>query len=151
NRDYTLHIVDLDKTEAHQREIFGDFYNNRLPHITDEKRYPLAMLGRIIDADPKEPEEPNRTLPQIVQDDINNTARHTVALVGRSGVGKTATVVNLAQHHFVVYIVCSDPNIKEELVDINFQSLGHKIRKLPARVRHLQPWRDRINQMQNLA
>ncbi|RUO95674.1 hypothetical protein BC936DRAFT_143461 [Jimgerdemannia flammicorona] len=78
------------------------------------------MFGRVLELDPISSR--GETLLQIVERNILH--RHTIAMIGRSGAGKTATVVDLAKKHFVLYVVCStsDPNFKNMIDEIDMDS-----------------------------
>ncbi|RUP49869.1 hypothetical protein BC936DRAFT_141161 [Jimgerdemannia flammicorona] len=78
------------------------------------------MFGHVLELDPISSH--GETLLQIVERNILH--RHTIAMIGRSGAGKTATVVDLAKKHFVLYVVCStsDPNFKNMIDEIDMDS-----------------------------
>lgn len=65
----------------------------------------------------------NEVVRTIVQGLVSVTS---VAMVGRSGSGKTAMVIELARKHFVVYCVCCDPCSMSSLdfKDPNFITLA---------------------------
>ena len=57
-------------------------------------------------------------------------------MVGRSGAGKTATVVDLVIKHFVVYCVCSDPNSMANVnfADPNFVQLAKEVEEMASNI-----------------
>ncbi|KAG0219965.1 hypothetical protein BGX31_011119 [Mortierella sp. GBA43] len=68
--------------------------------------------------------EPPRT---IVEGDINKTSgQRVVTLIGPSDSGKTATVIDLAKTHSVIYCVCYDPKsvLPPDFKDPNFVTLA---------------------------
>ncbi|KAF9920423.1 hypothetical protein BGZ67_001289, partial [Mortierella alpina] len=89
------------------------------------------MLGMELDKEPTSSD--NRTLREIVESDIGKTTDlSVVALVGRSGSGKTATVVDLARRHFVVFCVCSSPRSRghPDFKDRNFSTLAKDVEQM---------------------
>ncbi|KAK3805922.1 MAG: hypothetical protein J3Q66DRAFT_360046 [Benniella sp.] len=91
----------------------------------------LAMLGILQGKEPMS--DDNRTLREIVESDIGKTTDlSVVAMVGRSGSGKTATVIDLARRHFVVYCVCSSPRSlgRIDFKDRNFSTLAKDVEQM---------------------
>ncbi|KAL1920725.1 uncharacterized protein VTP21DRAFT_1102 [Calcarisporiella thermophila] len=85
------------------------------------------MLGKLLDMDPTVTSDNPQTLLDIVNGDASKLTDHcVVALIARSGSGKTATVVDLARHHFVVYVVCTDRHSRKPpgFQDPNFDNLA---------------------------
>lgn len=91
----------------------------------------LAMLGMILGKEPMSSD--NKTLREVVKSDIGKTTRHSeVAIVGRSGSGKTAIVIELAKRHFVVYCVCCDSRSMSspDFKDPNFITLARDVESM---------------------
>ncbi|CAG8649474.1 6880_t:CDS:1, partial [Paraglomus occultum] len=104
------------------------FFSNSLPHGTKANKMNLAMFGQMLKMAPTT--NNNKTLLDLVENDIGETGYHkVVAMVGRSGAEKTATVVDLAKQHFVVYCVCSDPGsiAMADFADQNFVLLAKDV------------------------
>ncbi|KAF9284123.1 hypothetical protein BGZ68_004905 [Mortierella alpina] len=130
NRLHNKHTVDATEVETAQKEMPGTFYKKPLPYGTTASSMNLAILGTL----GKEPtSSDNKTLREIVESDIGKTTDlSVVALVGRSGSGKTATVIDLAKRHFVVYCVCSNPRSEgdPDFMDRNFSSLAKNVEQM---------------------
>jgi hypothetical protein len=117
--------------ETAQREKLEILYKSPLPYGASADSGNLAMLGAVLDKEPMS--EDNKTVRQIVDSDIKKTTGHSVvAMVGRSGSGKTATVIDLARRHFVVYCVCSNPRStgQPEFQNRNFSSLAKDVERM---------------------
>ncbi|KAF8920987.1 hypothetical protein BGZ58_004144 [Dissophora ornata] len=131
NRHHSWHTVDTMDVETAQQEKLGPFYKKPLPYGASADSMNLAMLGAVLDREPTS--EDNKALRQIVDSDIKKTTgRSVVAMVGRSGSGKTATVIDLARKHFVVYCVCSSPRStgQPEFQDRNFSTLAKDVEQM---------------------
>ncbi|KAG0019239.1 hypothetical protein BGZ82_000211 [Podila clonocystis] len=131
NRQHSWHAVDAADVKAAQKEKLGPFYKKALPYGTTASSMNLAMLGMVLDKEPTSSD--NRTLRDIVESDIGKTTGHgVVAMVGRSGSGKTATVIELAKKHFVVYCVCCDPRSMSspDFKDPNFITLARDVERM---------------------
>jgi hypothetical protein len=79
----------------------------------------------------------SETLLSIVEDEIGAiSGNRVVAMVAPSGSGKTATVIDLATKHFVIYCVCSTPHvtISPDFNDPNFVTLAKDVEKMYAAV-----------------
>ncbi|KAG0195092.1 hypothetical protein BGX28_002316, partial [Mortierella sp. GBA30] len=73
------------------------------------------------------------TLHSIVEGDIGKLSSHrVVAMVAPSGSGKTATVIDLATKHFVIYCVCSTPGstVAADFGDPNFVTLAKNVERM---------------------
>ncbi|KAF9081937.1 hypothetical protein BGX29_004175, partial [Mortierella sp. GBA35] len=73
------------------------------------------------------------TLRSIVEDDIGKFSGHrVVTMVAPSGSGKTATVIDLATRHFVVYCVCCSPDsaVSLDFKDSNFITLAREVERI---------------------
>ncbi|KAG0200817.1 hypothetical protein BGX33_010754, partial [Mortierella sp. NVP41] len=91
----------------------------------------LVMLG--LELDKKARTTTGETLRSIVEDDIGAfSGNRVVAMVAPSGSGKTATVIDLAAQHFVIYCVCSTPraNVSPDFNDPNFITLAKDVEKM---------------------
>ncbi|KAG0272982.1 hypothetical protein BGZ97_010845, partial [Linnemannia gamsii] len=89
-RHHSWHTVDPMDVETAQREKLELLYKSPLPYGASADSVNLAMLGAVLDKEPMS--EDNKTVRQIVDSDIKKTTGHSVvAMVGRSGSGKTAT------------------------------------------------------------
>ncbi|KAF9972495.1 hypothetical protein BGZ75_001481, partial [Mortierella antarctica] len=131
SRDHSWHSITAAEVEAAQKEKLGPFFKKPLPYGTTASSMILAMLGMVLDKEPTSSD--NRTLREIVESDIGKTTDlSVVALVGRSGSGKTATVVDLARRHFVVYCVCCDPRSMSspDFKDPNFIRLARDVERM---------------------
>lgn len=131
NRHHSWHTVDATDVETAQKKKLGPFYKKALPYGTTASDMNLAMLGMVLEKEPTSSD--NRTLREIVESDIGKTTGHSVvAMVGRSGSGKTATVIELARKHFVVYCVCCDPRSMSspDFKDPNFITLARDVDRI---------------------
>ncbi|KAF9348650.1 hypothetical protein BGX26_012965 [Mortierella sp. AD094] len=128
-KSHQPHRVEAASVEKYQRRALGRFFKNTLPYGQTATDLNLAMFGRVLDMQPTATIEDSRTLLDIVRDDVGKTTGHwVVALVGRSGSGKAATVVDLVQHHFIIYVVCSDPNsLTARLSGSKLQQLAQEV------------------------
>ena len=90
--------------ETPQREILGPFYKRPLPYHETAADISLVMLG--LELDKQASTSDGETLHSLVEGDIGKYSDHcVVAMVAPSGSGKTATIVDLASKHFVIYCV----------------------------------------------
>ena len=131
NRIHSWHAVDATDVKIAQKEKLGPFYKKPLPYGATAGSMNLAMLGMVLDKEPTSSD--NRTLREIVESDIGKTTNlSVVAMVGRSGSGKTATVIELARRHFVVYCVCSNPRSRghPDFKDRNFSALAKDVEQM---------------------
>jgi hypothetical protein len=89
------------------------------------------MLGLELDKQAKTSE--GETLREIVDKDVGRYSDHrVVAMVAPSGSGKTATVIDLASKHFVIYAVCCipSPTISPGFKDPNFITLAKDVESI---------------------
>ncbi|KAG0222000.1 hypothetical protein BGW42_007040 [Actinomortierella wolfii] len=131
NGYHISHIVDPKDVEASQREKLGPFYKRALPYHQTASDISLVMLGLELDKQAKTGD--GETLRSIVEDDIGKHSDHrVVAMVAPSGSGKTATVVDLASRHFVIYSVCCSPSpaISPGFSDPNFIALAKDVERI---------------------
>ncbi|KAF9424462.1 hypothetical protein BGZ76_003520 [Entomortierella beljakovae] len=133
-KGHNTHNVDVTNVEQSQKKIFGRFYKSILPYGHTADDINLPMFGKLLDMEPTVTSDNPQTLLDIVGEDANKSTYHcVVAMIGRSGSGKTATVVDLAKHHFVVYVspesfdqVLSKDNSLKSLIEdrINLEFLA---------------------------
>jgi hypothetical protein len=129
---HITHPVDPKDVEASQRERLGPFYKRTLPYHKTATDTSLVMLGLELDKQART-NDGNETLRSIVEGDIGNFPGHrVVAMVAPSGSGKTATVIDLATKHFVVYCVCCSPDstISADFNDPNFVKLASDVERI---------------------
>lgn len=130
------HIVDPKDVEAFQRERLGPFYKRTLPYHTTATDISLVMLGLELDKQARTSDggtSGGETLRSIVENDIGKHCdHHVVAMVAPSGSGKTATVIDLAIKHFVIYCVCCSPSpiISLGFKDPNFITLAEDVERI---------------------
>ncbi|KAF9397932.1 hypothetical protein BGZ94_006146, partial [Podila epigama] len=89
------------------------------------------MLG--LELDKQARTSGGETLHSIVEGDIGKHSDHrVVAMVAPSGSGKTATVVDLASKHFVIYCVCCSPSptISPGFKDSSFITLAKDVERI---------------------
>ncbi|KAF9118178.1 hypothetical protein BGW39_001417 [Mortierella sp. 14UC] len=128
---HTTDPVDPKDVEASQRRKLGPFYKKTLPYHKTATDTSLVMLGLELDKQARTSD--NETLRSIVEDDIGTVGGHrVVAMVAPSGSGKTATVIDLASKHFVVYCVCCSPGItvSPDFNDPNFITLAEDVERI---------------------
>ncbi|KAG9070410.1 hypothetical protein KI688_009747 [Linnemannia hyalina] len=133
----TTPSVDPMEVEAFQNEALGPFFKRTLPHGETARDIKLVMLG--LELDKLTRTSDGETLHSIVEDDIGKYCdRRVVAMVAPSGSGKTATVVDLASKHFVIYCVCCIPSttISPGFKDPNFITLAEDIESMYRSVIH---------------
>ncbi|KAG0167291.1 hypothetical protein DFQ30_006200, partial [Apophysomyces sp. BC1015] len=130
SRNHETHSVKQEDVEEYQRKALGNFYKRPLPYGMTEKNIYLQMLGNMLGKEPMT--QDGLTLRNIVENDIDIKEFSVVAIVGRSGSGKTATVIELAKRHFVIYVMCSDPRSEHtfEVTDPNFVQLGKDVENM---------------------
>ncbi|KAF9349932.1 hypothetical protein BGX26_011839 [Mortierella sp. AD094] len=131
NHHHTTNVVDPKEVEASQRERLGPFFKRTLPHHKTATDISLVMLGLELDRQARTSN--GETLRSIVEDDIGRHSEHrVVAMVAPSGSGKTATVVDLASKHFVIYSVCCSPSptISPGFKDPNFINLAKDVERI---------------------
>ncbi|KAF9287534.1 hypothetical protein BGZ68_001690 [Mortierella alpina] len=128
---HMAHTVDPKAVEVSQRDRLGPFYKRTLPYHTTATDTSLVMLG--LELDKQARTSAGETLRSIVEDDIGKFIdQRVVAMVAPSGSGKTATVIDLASKHFVVYCVCCSPNptISPGFNDPNFVTLAKDVERI---------------------
>ncbi|KAG0013780.1 hypothetical protein BGZ81_000835, partial [Podila clonocystis] len=128
---HTTHPVDPKDAEDYQKRNLGPFFKRTLPYHRTVKDISLVMLG--LELDKKARTTTGETLRSIVEDDIGaQSGSRVVTMVAPSGSGKTATVIDLATKHFVIYCVCSTPRatVSPDFNDINFITLATDVEKM---------------------
>lgn len=145
SKKHHWHAVDPKRVEDCQRERLGPFFKRLLPYDSNEDTMNLAVLGPALGKGPST--DDGTTLAQIVKRDIDQKIDlSSVTMVGRSGAGKTATVVGLAKEHFVVYCVCAKSTRQgQDFSDFNFSALVRDAKRVSAalpRPRSLQERKD---------
>ncbi|KAG0277855.1 hypothetical protein BGZ96_002685 [Linnemannia gamsii] len=129
--------VDPKDVETSQREMLGPFYKRPLPYHETATDTSLVMLGLELDKQARTSD--GETLHSIVVGDVGRYTDHrVVAMVAPSGSGKTATVVDLASKHFVIYCVCCipSPTISPGFKDPNFIMLAEDVESMYRTVIH---------------
>ncbi|KAF8938891.1 hypothetical protein BGZ47_008367, partial [Haplosporangium gracile] len=129
---YANYSLDPKELEMSQKEQLGPFSKRSLPYHRTAKDISLVMLGLELDKQAKA-SDGRTTLRSIVEDEIGAfSGNRVVAMVAPSGSGKTATVIDLATKHFVVYCVCSSPRAtcSHDFIDSNFIALAKAVEKL---------------------
>ncbi|KAI8356289.1 hypothetical protein B0O80DRAFT_497003 [Mortierella sp. GBAus27b] len=137
NHHHITEPVDPKHVETSQREVLGSFYKRPLPYHETATDTSLVMLGLELDKQARTSD--GETLHSIVEGDIGKYSDHrVVAMVAPSGSGKTATVVDLASKHFVIYCVCCipSPTISPGFKDPNFITLAEDIDSMYRTVIH---------------
>ena len=131
DHNHTTKSISAKDAEATQRGVLGRFYKRPLPFHDKAENIRLVMLGLGLDKQAKTSD--GETLRQIVDKDAGRTTDlRVVAMVAPSGSGKTATVIDLASRHFVIYAVCSiaSPSISPGFTDPNFIQLAEDIESM---------------------
>ncbi|CAG8642908.1 7533_t:CDS:2, partial [Paraglomus brasilianum] len=156
----------MEEVEEFQRGKLGCFYKKLLPPGTTATRLYLPMLGQVLPDTQPTTGGKKRTFSEIIQSDITETSsHHIVAMVARSGSGKTATVIHLAKKHFVIYVVCEAVNTyyySPDFSDRNFRILARDIENMCSRLpkpvqvdenrqKYMDDLRSYDNQLKNLA
>ncbi|KAG0212245.1 hypothetical protein BGX28_006598 [Mortierella sp. GBA30] len=129
--DHATDVIDPKEVEASQREKLGRFYKRPLPYHKTATDISLVMLGLELDKQAKTSD--GETLLDVVKDDVGKYTDHrVVAMVAPSGSGKTATMVDLASKHFVIYCVCCvpSPSISPGFKDPNFVILAEDVERI---------------------
>ncbi|KAF8923781.1 hypothetical protein BGZ58_002528, partial [Dissophora ornata] len=127
----TINNISIKDVEAIQRGVLGRFYKRPLPYHEKAENISLVMLGLELDKQAKTSE--GETLREIVDKDVGRSSDlRVVAMVAPSGSGKTATVIDLASKHFVIYAVCCipSPSISPGFSDPNFITLTEDIESM---------------------
>src|SRR5262249_12796378 len=119
------------------KEKLGCFYRQGLEHLpygAIPEKLNLAMFGQVLDMQPTTSKK--RTFSDIVKSDIDLTSGFTiVAMVARSGSGKTATLVQLARDHFVIYAMCQTRNSRTpDFTDENFSTLADDVEMISVNI-----------------
>jgi hypothetical protein len=137
NYPHITELVDPKNVESSQRERLGPFYKRTLPYHETATNTSLVMLG--LELDKQASTSDGETLLSIVESDIGKYSNHrVVAMVAPSGSGKTATVIDLASKHFVIYCVCCSPSptISPGFKGPNFIALAEDIESMYRTVIH---------------
>ncbi|KAG0203112.1 hypothetical protein BGX28_004507 [Mortierella sp. GBA30] len=119
--NHATDVIDPKAVEASQREKLGRFYKRPLPYHKTATDINLAKTSE------------GETLLDIVKDDVGKYTDHrVVAMVAPSGSGKTATMVDLASRHLVIYCVCCVPSatISPGFKDPNFVVLAKDVERI---------------------
>ncbi|CAI2176664.1 15449_t:CDS:2 [Funneliformis geosporum] len=102
SQNHHMTEVNIRDVEKYQKQTLGQFYRKALPYDTKVDKMNLAMFGQMLEKAPMI--NNNKTLLDLIENDIGETNYYNVvAMVGRSGAGKTAIIVDLAKQHFIVY------------------------------------------------
>ncbi|KAF9116504.1 hypothetical protein BGW39_002721 [Mortierella sp. 14UC] len=127
---HITHPVDPKDVEVSQRDQLGPFYKRPLPYHQTATDTSLVMLGLELDKQARTSD--GKTLHSIVEGDVGSIRHRVVAMVAPSGSGKTATVIDLARKHFVVYCVCCSPSttISPDFKDPNFITLAKDVERI---------------------
>ncbi|KAG0195900.1 hypothetical protein BGX28_000398 [Mortierella sp. GBA30] len=128
---YANHSLDPKELEISQKEKLKSFFKRTLPYDQSAKDISLVMLGPQLSKQAMT--TTGETLCSIVEDDIGKSRGfRVVAMVAPSGSGKTATVIDLATKHFVIYCVCSTPRatVSADFNDLNFITLAKDVEKI---------------------
>ncbi|KAF9152038.1 hypothetical protein DFQ26_001032, partial [Actinomortierella ambigua] len=131
HRYHITQVIDPKEVEAYQRKRLGPFFKRILPYHKSVQDLSLVMLGLELGKQAKT--RNGETLRDIVEHDIGKLSGHrVVAMVAPSGSGKTATVVDLASKHFVIYCVCSFPGarVSPDFADSNFVKLADDVENM---------------------
>jgi len=125
--NHQLHTLKTEEVEEFQKGRLGHFYKKPLPSGMSSNELYLPMLGQVLPN--MQPTGGKRTFSEIIQSDVHKTGNHcTVAMVARSGSGKTATVAQLAKKHFVIYVVCeAKSGVAIDFHDQNYRNLAQEI------------------------
>ncbi|KAF9133376.1 hypothetical protein BGX30_012315, partial [Mortierella sp. GBA39] len=124
-------LFDLTAVESSQRKRLGPFYKRTLPYHNTATETSLVMLG--LELDKQARTSSGETLRSIVEDDVGKFSGHrVVSMVAPSGSGKTATVIDLAAKHFVVYVTCCSPGhiVFPDFKDPNFITLAKDVGRM---------------------
>ncbi|KAK3836796.1 MAG: hypothetical protein J3R72DRAFT_526112 [Linnemannia gamsii] len=127
----TIPPIEPKDAEAYQKRRLGPFFKRTLPYHRKAKEISLVMLG--LELDKKAMTSTGETLSSIVEDEIGaRSGNRVVAMVAPSGSGKTATVIDLATKHFVIYCVCSTPRatVSPDFNDLNFITLATDVENM---------------------
>ncbi|KAF9320026.1 hypothetical protein BG003_007388 [Podila horticola] len=133
---HTTHPVDPKDAKAYQKRRLGPFFKKTLPYHRTAKDISLVMLGLKLDKKARTTTSEtttSETLHSIVEDDIGAVSgNRVIAMVAPSGSGKTATVIDLATKHFVIYCVCSTPRatVSPDFNDSNFITLATDVERM---------------------
>ena|SRR5271163_352200 len=66
----------------------------------------------------------------IIQEDISMlNGKRTIVMIGRSGCGKTATIVCVARAHYLVYICCNTGERLADLHDPSYLQMTNDIKR----------------------
>ncbi|KAF9966336.1 hypothetical protein BGZ70_002615 [Mortierella alpina] len=117
----TIPPIEPKDAEAYQKRRLGPFYKRTLPYHRNAEEINLAMTST------------GETLMSIVDDEIGaRSGNRVVAMMAPSGSGKTATVIDLATKHFVIYCVCSAPRatVSPDFNDVNFITLATDVENM---------------------
>ncbi|KAF9284434.1 hypothetical protein BGZ74_001737, partial [Mortierella antarctica] len=127
---HTTHPVDPNAVETNQRKRLGAFFKRTLPYKESAQDISLVMLALELELDKHARTSAGETLRSIVKGDIGKSSDfRVVAMVAPSGSGKTATAIDLANKHFVVYFFCSIPasTVSVDFTDPNFVRLANDV------------------------
>ncbi|RUS19709.1 hypothetical protein BC938DRAFT_475686, partial [Jimgerdemannia flammicorona] len=120
------------EVKNYQKIALGNFCpTNLLPYGIHAKSLNLPMLGNVLqNRDPTLRLGIKRTFSECVQDDVGaHPSHYVIAMVARSGSGKTSTVIALAKKHFVIYVMCAyRGSISPDFTDVNFAALAEEVR-----------------------
>ncbi|KAF9273530.1 hypothetical protein BGZ74_004735, partial [Mortierella antarctica] len=128
---YANRSLDPKELEKSQKKMLKSFFKRTLPYDQSAKDISLVMLGLQLGKQART--TTGETLRSIVEGDIGKSRGfRVVAMVAPSGSGKTATVIDLASKHFVIYCVCSTPRatVSADFNDLNFITLTKDVEKM---------------------
>ncbi|KAG9062174.1 hypothetical protein KI688_006506 [Linnemannia hyalina] len=128
---HVTHVVDPKDIETAQRERLGPFYKRTLSYHDSATDTSLVMLGLALGKQAKTGYD--KTLQYFVEEDFGLCDSHSVvAMVAPPGSGKTATVIDLAAKHFVVYFACCSAGATDspDFKDPNFVTLAKDVERI---------------------
>ncbi|KAF9908675.1 hypothetical protein EC991_009603 [Linnemannia zychae] len=123
--------IDPKDAETFQRQRLVFFFKKTLPFFQTAMDTKLVMLGLGFDKEARSRE--NMTLRSIVEDDIGALYHNrVVTMVAPSGSGKTATLIDVASQHFVIYCACCHlwAINATDFKDQNFNHLGTDVEEI---------------------
>ncbi|KAF9350089.1 hypothetical protein BGX26_011681 [Mortierella sp. AD094] len=117
--------------EESLKQKLGDFYKDieHLPYGSTAAKLSLPMFGQLLD---KPTTSKKRTFFEIVESDIElHSGFCPVAMVARSGAGKTSMLVQISRKHFVIYAMCQTKKSRTlDFTNENFSILASDVERI---------------------
>lgn len=127
---FTIKELNPKEVDEHQQRMLGPFWKRGAiaPGLSASD---LSMVFLELPQDAPEPTTEDGTpISAIIERNLQmQSGQDVITMVGRSGCGKTATMIRCARQHYLIYISCSNRvhQSGSEMVDTNYARMARDI------------------------